>query len=253
MSVGELLEREIGRPAYVRFEVRAVQDAERSLEAGHYVSKDEIWALVTPPYSKDCVEKRADVWLAQKEIDAKNGRIDPNHLDFWKESYRRFQAGQDEPLNGTSLKDWNAISPAQFKNLQSANLRTVEDVAQANDEGLKRIGMGAIDLRNKARAWLQAAKDHGPLVNKVTSLEKENEILKGSVDSLTEQVTLLKRHLDKNQDDIGHSLHITQDDPRETISAADILGTPEERYEAKFGKKPHHLMKPETILKKLEE
>lgn len=248
MSVSELLDREVDRPAYVRFEIRAVQDAERSLETGHYVSKDEIWALVTPPYSKDCVEKRADIWLSQKEIDAKNGRISPKHLEFWKEAYKRFQAGQEEPVDGTPLKDWNAISPAQFNNLHAIGMKTVEDVAQANDEGLKRIGMGAIDLRNKARAWLQAAKDHGPLVNEVSALKKENETLKGSVESLMEQVTLLKRHLDK---DTPREVVIEETDSG--ISADDILGTPEERYEAKFGKKPHHLMKPETILKKLEE
>lgn len=219
MSVGELLEREVDRPAYIRFEVRAVPDAEATLAAGHHVSKDVNYVLVTPPYSKDCVEKKADTWFAQKELDVKNGRVSPKHLAMWKESYERWKNGLEPPLDGTSVKEWNAISPAQCKNLISAGCRTIEDVAAVNDEGLKRIGIGGIDLKNKAKAWLQAAKDHGPLVNEVTHLKRENEQLKGSVEALTEQITLLKRHLEK--DDV----------PRETIeppkmvsiSADDIL------------------------------
>lgn len=247
MSVGDLLERDAERPAYVRFEVRAVPDPEATLREGHHVSKDEHWILVTPPYSKDCVEKKVANWFAQKEIDVKNGRVNPKHLDMWKESYSRWKNGLEEPLNGTSVKEWNALSPAQCKNLISAGCRTIEDVAMVNDEGLKRIGIGGIDLKNKARAWLQAAKDHGPLVNEVTKLKNENAQLMGAVESLTEQVAILKRHLESTA---------VEEVPRgtiENISADDILGTPAERYESKFGSPPHHRMKPETILKKLEE
>jgi hypothetical protein len=251
MSVGELLEREAERPAYVRFEVRAIPDAEATLAAGHHVSKDENWVLVTPPYSKDCVESPAEKWFAQKEIDVRNGRVPQRHMDMWKDAYKRWLAGLDEPINGTSVKEWNAISPAQCKNLLAVNIRTIEDVAAANDEGLRRMGMGGVDLRNKARVWLQAAKDHGPLINEVTSLKKENDVLKGSVESLTEQVALLKRHLESKGEPMTPKVI---EETNDTISAADIIEpTLAEQYEQKFGKKPHHLMKDETIRARLAE
>lgn len=251
MSVGELLERDEDRPAYVRFERRAVDDKAATLKAGHYVSRDEDYALITPPYSKDCIEKKVDTWFGQAAVNVKNGRIPQRHLDLWKDSYKRWLNGQEEPLNGTSVKDWNALSPAQCKNLISAGCLTIEDLAAANDEALKRIGMGAVDLKNRAKAWLQAAKDHGPLVGQVTSLQKENEQLKGSIESLQEQVTLLTRQLD-SKDESPQVIPAIREEL--TITADDILEkTPAQLYEEKFGKKPHHLMKEETILKKLKE
>ena len=75
MSVGDILERDEDRPAYVRFERRAIKDNEASLKAGHYVSKDEDYALITPPYSKDCVVKKADKWFENVEKQVINGRI----------------------------------------------------------------------------------------------------------------------------------------------------------------------------------
>ena len=55
MSVGELISRE-ERPAYVRFERRPMEDKAASIREGRYVAKDVDFALVTPPYSNDCVE-----------------------------------------------------------------------------------------------------------------------------------------------------------------------------------------------------
>lgn len=254
MSVGDLLDRENDRPAYVRFETRAIPDKEATLKAGHHVSKDEDFALITPPYSKDCIEKKVESWFFQKEIDVKNGRVSPDHLLQWKKMYAAYKDGQDAPLDGVSVKEWNILSPAKCQNLINAGCRTIEDLSQANDEALRRIGMGAVDLKNKAIAYLQAAKDTSPLINQVTSLQKENEILTGSVESLQEQVTLLTRQLDSRSAQAAPIIDVPSP---EVISAADVL-TPSreeliERYEVKYGKKPQWKMKDETILKKLEE
>ena len=253
MSVGELMERDEERPAYVRFETKAIHDVAASLAAGHYVSKDEDWVFVTPAYSKDCIRRPAEKWLAQKEIDVKKRRLPEKHLDFWKRAYENFKSGREVPIDGTSVKDWNALSPAQCQNLINAGCRTIEDMANANDEALRRIGMGAVDLKNKARAWKQAAKDHGPLVEQVTSLQNENAQLQGSISSLQEQITLLSRQLDAKErpNEVANAPDIQ---PTERISADDILEkTPAEQYEEKFGKAPHHRMKDETILQKLKE
>ncbi len=251
MSVSDILERDNDRPAYVRFEQRAVPDKKATETAGHYVSKDEDWVLITPPYSKDCVEKKVETWFPQVEVNVKTGRIPEKHFVFWKESYERWKKGLEAPVNGTSVRDWNALSPAQCKNLISAGCLTIEDLAHANDDALRRIGMGAVDLKKKANTWLQAAKDHGPLTMEVATLQKENSQLKGSLEALQEQVTLLTRQLDARQSTPAPVQPVFS---AGGISAEDILDkTPAEQYEEKFGKKPHHLMKEETILKKLKE
>ena len=252
MSVNEVLERDADRPAYVQFEARAIEDKRASLKAGHFVSKDVVYALVTPPYSRDRFEQVADKWLARKELDVKKGRIPQQHLDMWKRAYDNYKKGQEEPLDGTNIKDWNILSPAQCLNLISSGCRTIEDLAQCNDEGIRRIGRGGVDLKKKARAWLQAAKDHGPLITQVSALQKENEQLKGTIDSIQDQVVLLTRQLDAKES-IGAISESAVTNLVE-ITADDIIEkTPTEQYEEKFGKPPHHRMKDETILKKLKE
>lgn len=255
MSVGELLNRDEDRPAYVQFERRAVDDKEATIKAGHHVSKDVDYALITPPYSKDLVHKKVDVWFKQQEKDVLNGRVPEKHLRMWKEQYKYWQNGQELPVDGTSVKEWNLLSPAQCKNLINAGCRTIEDLAQANDEALRRVGMGAHDLKNKAVAYLQSAKDTSPLVIQISGLQKENEVLKGSLASLQEQVTLMSRQLDAKP---TYPQEVTREEYEgyETlnITKEDVIPlTPAQKYEAKFGKPPHHLMKEATILKKLQE
>ena len=259
MSVGDILERDEDRPAYVRFERRAIKDNEASLKAGHYVSKDEDYALITPPYSKDCVVKKADKWFENVEKQVINGRIPIAHQELWKKTYTRWQDGQEPPVDGTSVKDWNAISPAQCQNLINVGCRTIEDLSQANDEAMRRLGMGAIDLKNKAKAWLQ---DDNPLAEEVTQLKNQNRQLEGTITSLQEQIKRFEIRLDAQDGEVSHEtpeLH----DPFNTAYIANKLAEPQteevsqkspaELYKEKFGKKPHHLMKEATILKKLQE
>jgi len=247
MSVGDILERDEDRPAFIQFERRAVKDNEATLREGRYVSRDEDYVLVTPPYSKDVVEKKVASWFDSVEKNVSNGRVPEKHFSHWKECYKRWQSGQEAPVDGTSVKDWSSISPAQCQNLINAGCRTIEDLAVANDEAMRRLGMGANDLKNKAKAWLQAAKDHGPLTEEVTLLKNQNKQLKGTIESLQEQIKRFEIRLDAQDGEVS----------RETIRQPEVEESPvlslTDQYQVKFGKKPHHLMKEATILKKLQE
>jgi septal ring factor EnvC (AmiA/AmiB activator) len=199
------------------------------------------------------------------EKNVRAGRIPQKHLDLWKESYRLWQDGQEPPVDGTPIKDWSSISPAQCKNLLNAGCRSVEDLAQANDEAMRRLGMGANDLKNKARAWLQAAKDHGPLTMQIASLEKENDQLKGTIQSLQDQIKRFEIRMDAQDNETNQKASWEVTDipaPESGVLKETTIPNPEARYDTesladryfqKFGKKPHHLMKQETILKKLQE
>lgn len=252
MSVGDLINRE-ERPAYVQFERRAVEDKIESLKQGKSVSKDVDFVKVTPPYSKDCYEQKVDLWLQNVETNVKNGRTPEAWMQYWKRAYQAFCEGQAMPLEGTPIRDWSSISPAQIKNLIALNILTVEDLANANDQGLKRIGMGAVELRNKARNWLQATKDHGPLVMKVTSMETENKQLHETITSLQGQIAALKQQ-------IGNLADQRQTIMPEAPAANAVLDTLEhkseleilrEEYRATFGKEPHHLMREKGLRKVL--
>jgi hypothetical protein len=175
----------------VRFERRAVEDKAASRAAGHYVAKDVDYALVTPPYSKDVMHHKLPNWFEQLELDAQKGRVPREWVAKVKLAYDFFKRGQEIPLEGVPIKGWGVISPAQQETLIKLNILTVETLAAANDEGLRRIGMGAIELKHKAEAWLKQLKKAGPATQEIAALKTENEHLKSSVATLEEKVNEL--------------------------------------------------------------
>jgi hypothetical protein len=197
-QVGGIQERE-ERPAWVRFVRIAVQDFPESARQGQYVTKDVDFAKITPPYSKDCFDQEVKAWFAQLEIDIRNGRINPDWVASYRKQYDAWLNGQELPLEGTAIRGWPVISPAQMDLLLHVGIRTVEDLAGANDEGMKRIGMGAMDLKNKARAWLAQRSDKAPLTMEISELKKQNGILATSLDSMTKKVEALEKALSQAQ------------------------------------------------------
>ena len=119
------------------------------------------------------------------------------------------------PVNGTPIKGWGVISPAQQATIIGINCRTVEDLAQINDEGIRRIGMGAIELRDKARNWLVSMNDHGSVSVKMAALEQENRSLKSSMETMAKQIDALKTMLPNTPQYVPHETS--------EITASDLL------------------------------
>lgn len=248
MAVNDILDRE-ERPAYVRFEKRAVEDKPESLKQGKVVYKDVIFVLVTPPYSKDCFEQKVELWFDSVEQNVRNNRTPKKWLDMWRSQYEQWLKGEEAPVNGTSIKNWSAITPAQVKTILRAGIYTIEDLALANDEGVRRLGMGGVDLKNKARAYVQASKDTGPLVMENAALKKENDQLMVSLKSLEEKLLQVKSEVQAKDNVVELKEKIDVDEMLSEINGEKTLA---EQYEDKFGEKPHHRMKEETIRRKLE-
>lgn len=214
-SVNDLTSRE-ERPPYVSFERRPVENIAESKAQGRYIAMDVDFALVTPPYSKDCVVHKVSSWLEIVKKNVRDGRTPQAWLDQWQEMYKRWKNGQEMPINGTPIKGWGVISPSQQEMLIQINCRTVEDLADVNDEGMRRIGIGSADLKQKAKAWLASMKDHGVVTRQVTELEKENAILKASLEALQNQVDALKAMIPRQQETV------VQHDTNE-ITASELL------------------------------
>jgi len=218
-AIGEIAQRG-DRPAYVTFERIAVEDKAESTRQGHYVAKDVDYVNVTPAYSKDMWKSKVPQWLDNMKSDVMNGRLPQEWMDAYLRKYEAWKNGQALPLEGTAIKGWGVISPAQQEILLRMNILTVEDLAGINDEGLKRIGMGAMELKNKARAWIAQLNDKGPLTIKMASIEQENALLRGTISSLEAKIEKLARSYESTQ------ARVIVDVPRETPGAmemADIL------------------------------
>lgn len=232
-EVAEMQERK-ERPAYVRFVRRAIEDRSVKSIGGRWPKRDVDYALVTPPYSRDVFEQIADEWLSQMRREVQAGRLPEQWCERYELQYEKWKLGEEMPLNGEAIKGWGVISPAQQANLITLNIRTVEDLAAVNDEGCRRIGMGAGELRDKAKAWISQMADKGPLTQENAGLKGENIALKAANVQLEARVRELAERLETIQrgGGLNRAEHFPSDvrlGGDESISAEDIMPEAQEQ------------------------
>jgi len=161
------------RPPHVVYERRAEEDRTASIEQGRYVSRDVDYAIVTPAGSKDRVERVVADWFLMLAGEVKAERWPQVWLDQLRAGYDSWTRGQTPPESGTPLSTWPALSPAQVKNWAQIGIRTIEELAEANEETLSAYGMGSRDMKSRAGLFLENAKsDSGPLVAKLRAAEE---------------------------------------------------------------------------------
>lgn len=97
-----------------------------------------------------------------------------------------------ETIVGTPVEEWPALSRAEAEGLKAIKFFTVEQIAGASDLQSQRLGMNASALRQKAQAFLAAAKDSAlPQKQAMELAEKDKQIqdLNNRLAVLTEQVS----------------------------------------------------------------
>lgn len=169
------------RPPFVNFEERSVEDREASIAAGRLIMKSVDYVIISQPGSKDSVEKEAVPWLDSLR---QNANYDPMWVDRFKTHYRMWKEGNEITPDGTHIRMWAPISKAEAETLIAARVRTVEDLAAANEETLRMIGMGARALQNKARAWLESASNTGKTTEEIVALRALTEAQAKEIESL---------------------------------------------------------------------
>ena len=160
------------RPPFVTFEQRAIEDRNATIAAGGLVMRDVDYVIVRQVGCKDTVEKEAEGWLVDIEKAAMQGTYPGEWVRHFREKYQAFKAGQAEPELGLSVRQWPSLSKAQAENLIAAGVRTVEDVAAMNEPTMQRVGMGARELKQKAKAYLES-RDANKAAEQITALQAQ--------------------------------------------------------------------------------
>lgn len=176
------------RPPFVEFRQVAIADNKRSHELGYRVTKDVDRAFIHQPGSRDVLEIDAKSWLdtiRTKMIDQSHDAFPPEWVDSFQKKYDLWKAGHEAPPNGTHVKEWPQLSPAQVQNFIAMHIITVEDVAAMTEEALGRFGMGSRELREKAREWLAKRE-------LAAGAMKENEELKKQLAELSARLAELE-------------------------------------------------------------
>lgn len=145
-------------PPFVEFEINTIEDREATLEAGSFVGIDVDMIKVHPAGSKDCIIRNYKEWLEQKKQDASEGRFPKSHLFMIQEQYQAWKNGTPKPTWGTPLKDWKHATPQLLKAMGAVHISTIEELALANEETIKRLGMGARSLKAKAEMFMRGER-----------------------------------------------------------------------------------------------
>lgn len=154
------MESEEDRKLLVTFYMDAVEDPEASAKEGRPMFRDRPMIKIITPGSRDEYNAPATRDYQQRF---------PRH-------WAAFKRQQTDPEQGTPLKEIPFLTVAQIKSLEAINCRTLEQLAGMSDVNVGK-GMGLVQLRDRAKAFLAAAQDAAPITALQTKLEeRENEL-----------------------------------------------------------------------------
>lgn len=91
--------------------------------------------------------------------------------------YAQFKAGQEPSAEGIPLEAWAKLTPAQVGNYKAKGFRTVEHIAEMNDNVVASIGMGAHGDKVAAKAYLALAKDSALAQKQALEIDRQNQTI----------------------------------------------------------------------------
>ena len=180
---------------YVEFELRPEEDREETISQGMPVFKDVEFAMITMPGGGLVVDKPINEALLHEWKNGDNRRKPPSPFAY--RAYEAWKEGREAPVNGTDLKNWPGVTPAQLKTCQNATVRTIEDLAAANADTIRKLGMGGVAMMEKAKAYLASANQN-KTSEEVSALMVKLDALSDTVKRKDEQISDLLERLDES-------------------------------------------------------
>jgi hypothetical protein len=112
----------------------------------------------------------------------------------WPGAYNAWKlSGASEPgASGTRLEHWPQMTRAQVEEYKYFKVFTVEQLAELPDTTVQKI-MGAPQLRQKARLYVEAAKSEAPLLAMQQELDKRD----GKIAQLEAEVARLAKLIEQ--------------------------------------------------------
>ena len=114
----------------------------------------------------------------------------PDHKARFAQQWALYQAGKvgDQQITRTPVSAWPFLTASQAEEFKALKFFTVEQIANASDEQLQRIGMtGGMNphvIRDRAKAYLSAAAGTAP----IEAQAQENAELKERLAAMEKQV-----------------------------------------------------------------
>lgn len=154
---------------YPLFELKSVQDMVASEREGRPIFRDEEQVLIIMPGNPNTRHA---------------ARVSDEHRQRWPKEYAAFKEGHEISPDGTPLEEWAMLGRSQVLELKGMGFKTVEHVANMDDQAIQRIKMGGRRLKELAAAFL----DDGERMALTSQLSADKEKLEAEVLALRRQV-----------------------------------------------------------------
>lgn len=129
------------------------------------------------------------------------------HPQLWA----AFNAGTGPVQSGMPLKEWTRVTASAVHELAYLGFRTVEQLAEANDEVKRRMGPLSKFVK-EAQEWLSAANSGQ---SQVVALKESLEREKLRADRLENQIELLMQRIEANEGNRFERAKVVADDEDE--------------------------------------
>jgi hypothetical protein len=98
-------------------------------------------------------------------------------------------------------------------------VKSIEDLADANEEFLGRIGMGARRLKAMAHDWVEANRTQGPIIAQMDTLRRQLEEQAEQIKELKEaNAALGQQVIESRQQSVGSRFPVGLPSPEERLS-----------------------------------
>jgi hypothetical protein len=161
---------------FPRFHMEAVEDPLASAAAGRPIFHEEERVEIIMPGNPN-----SPVF-----------RVTDEHRQEWPDAYERFRKGLDFSVDGTPLEQWNILGRKHVLELKALDIHTVEQCAKLSDIAIQKIGMGGLEIRKLAAAYLDDAE-----ASKVTTeaLDRANRA-EQQLAGVSHQMTQMREQMD---------------------------------------------------------
>jgi hypothetical protein len=101
----------------------------------------------------------------------------PSDPERFPRQWAEYHRGSRGDLIGTPITDLETITPSDARRFELLGITTIEQLASVSDGNLAEIGMGAMALREKAKAHLAGELSPSLMKAKLTKMEAVIEML----------------------------------------------------------------------------
>lgn len=151
---------EADKKLFVTFHKEAVKNEGKSIEAGRPIFDEYDHITIIEPGSRDSFVAKV-----------KPGSEYPQRFP---QQWARYKANQDQGVSGTPLSQVPWMSLAQIAEFNAVGCKTVEQLVGMPDNISQKF-MGHHALKQRAQAYLAAAKDAAPALMLQAELEKRDQ------------------------------------------------------------------------------